>query len=154
VEEDPAYAPAHAGLALTYAVLPAYTSMSAEEAADRGSEAAARALALNAQEAEAHAAIGQIAQGLEWNLEAAEMAYTRAIEFQPNYAIGHQWYAETLIMMGRLAEAELELDQAEQLDPLSVATQHTRAYLYVARRELMAARTALRRRPHRRDRRG
>ncbi len=142
VAEDESYAPAHAGIALTYAVLPAYTDVPTDVAAERGSAAAARALALDAQLAEAHAAIGQIAQALEWNLEAAEMAYRRALEFQPNYATGHQWYAETLIMMGRFVEAERELERAEQLDPLAVATRNTRAYLHVARRELDAARAA------------
>ncbi|MGK7312122.1 MAG: tetratricopeptide repeat protein [Candidatus Longimicrobiales bacterium M2_2A_002] len=142
VEEDQSYAPAHAGLALTYAVLPTYTGYPVAEAADRGSQEAARALALNAQLAEGHAAIGQIAQALEWNLDAAEMAYERAVEFQPNYATAHQWYAEALIMMGRLTEAQVELDRAGSLDPLAVAIRHTRAYLHVARRELDAARRA------------
>lgn len=145
VAEDPSFAPAHAGLALTYAVLPSYTDMPADTAAELGTTAAARALALNAQLAEGHAALGQIAQAFEWNLDAAEVAYTRAIEFQPNYATAHGWYAETLIMLGRLSEAEQELDKAEQLDPLAVATRHTRAYLYVARRELDAARASYRR---------
>lgn len=145
VDEDASYAPAHAGLALTYAVLPVYTDFPVAEAAELGSEAAARALALNAQLAEAHAAIGQITQALEWNLDAAEMAYERAIEFQPNYATAHQWYAEALIMMGRLTEAQYELDRAESLDPLAVATRHTRAYLHVARRELETARDAYQR---------
>ncbi|MFO7894158.1 MAG: tetratricopeptide repeat protein [Longimicrobiales bacterium] len=142
VEEDASYAPAHAGMALTYAVLPAYTDMPVDEAAELGSAAAARALALNAQMAEAHTAIGRITQSLEWNLDAAEMAYTRAIQFQPNYATAHQWYAEALIMMGRLAEAEQELERAERLDPLSVATRYTRGYLWLARRDLRRARTA------------
>ena len=142
VEEDESYAPAHAGLALTYAVLPAYTGYPTAEAAEKGSREAARALALNAQLAEAHAAIGQIAQALEWNLDAAAMAYERALEFQPNYATAHQWYAESLIMMGRFSEAQYELDRAESLDPLAVAIRHTRAYLHVGRRELDAARAA------------
>lgn len=144
VAEDESYAPAHAGLALTYAVLPAYTDITATEAAEKGSAAAARALALNAQLAEAHAAIGQIAQSLEWNLEAAEMAYTRALEFQPNYATGHQWYAETLLMMGRLAEAQSELDKALSLDPLSVSARNVQAYLYTVRGDYRAARRAYR----------
>ena len=145
VAEDDTYAHAHAGIALTWAVLPAYTDVPVDVAAERGSAAAARALALNAQLAEAHAAIGQIAQALEWNLDAAEMAYARALDFQPNYATAHQWYAETLIMSGRLAEAGQELDRAESLDPLSVATRNTRAYLHVARRELEVARDHYRR---------
>ncbi|MFP4623341.1 MAG: hypothetical protein ACLFRX_04100, partial [Gemmatimonadota bacterium] len=139
VDEDDSYAPAHAGLALTYAVLPAYADIPADVAAGRGLEAAARALALDAQNAEAHAAIGQIAQALEWDLGAAEMAYRRAIEFRPSFATGHQWYAETLIMRGRLEEAGHEIDTALDLDPLSVAARYVRAHLYTVRREYEAA---------------
>lgn len=142
VREDPSFAPAQAGLALTYAVLPWYTEIPAEMAIDRGLDAAARALALDARNAEAHAAIGQIAQALQWNLGAAEMAYRRALEAQPGYATGHQWYAETLLVMGRLEEAGEEIERALELDPLSVAARHIQAYLHVVRRELDAARRA------------
>ena len=138
--EDRSYAPAYAGVALTYAVLPAYGEVPAELAAERGSEAAARALALDAQNAEAHAAIGQIAQGLEWNLEAAEMAYTRALEFQPSYATGHQWYAELLLVMGRLQEARLEIERALAIDPLSVGSRKVLADLQMLTRDFTAAR--------------
>ncbi|MBW3554005.1 MAG: hypothetical protein KY466_10865 [Gemmatimonadetes bacterium] len=140
--EDAGFAPAYAGIALTYAVIPAYSDMPAEEAADRGSEAAARALALDAQLAEGHAAIGQIAQSLEWNLEAAEMAYRRAIEFQPSYATAHQWYAETLMMRGRLNEADREIETALRLDPLSLAARTVRAYLLTVQRRYDEARQA------------
>ncbi|NIP80954.1 MAG: hypothetical protein GWM90_17750, partial [Gemmatimonadetes bacterium] len=54
------YALAHAGIAQTYAVLPAYGVVPGPEAADQARAAAARALALDAQLAEAHAALGQI----------------------------------------------------------------------------------------------
>jgi len=145
IEEDPSYAPARAGLALTYAVLPWYNDIPSELAADRGLEAAARALALDAQNAEAHAAIGQIAQALEWDLLAAETAYRHALEVQPSYATGHQWYAETLLLMGRLGEARHEIATAMAIDPLSVVGQFIQAYLEIARRDLDAAVTAYQR---------
>ncbi|MEJ2501773.1 MAG: hypothetical protein P8177_00410 [Gemmatimonadota bacterium] len=137
--EDASYAPAHAGLALTYAVLPTYSDIATDVAAERGSQAAARALALDAQNAEAHAAIGQIAEGLEWNLDAAEIAYRRAIESQPSYATAHQWYAEALIVMGRLEEARLEIERALAIDPLSVASREVLAYLQLVRHDFSAA---------------
>lgn len=140
IQQDGSYAPAYAGIALTYAVLPVYTDTPAEVAAERGSQAAARALALDAHNAEAHAAIGQIAQGLEWNLEAAEIAYRRALEFQPNYGTGHQWYAETLLMMGRLEEARIEVERALAVDPMSVAARKILAYLQMVRRDFTQAR--------------
>ena len=140
LDEDPAYAPAYAGLALTYAVLPAYSDLPADEAAEHGSGAAARALALDARNAEAHAAIGQIAQGLEWNLEAAEIAYQRAIEAQPSLALAHQWYAEALTVMGRLEEARLEIERALSMDPLSAASTEVLAYVQMVRRDFSSAR--------------
>lgn len=129
VEEDPQYARAHAGIAQTYAVLPAYGIVPGPEAVELANTAAATALSIDPQLAEAHAALGQIAQGLEWDLRAAEDAYRRAVEFNPSYATGHQWYAETLILLGRLNEARQEIDRAIQLDPLAPAALHTRAYL-------------------------
>lgn len=139
IDEDASYAPARAGLALTYAVLPWYSDIPADVAAERGLDAAARALALDAHNAEAHAAIGQIAQALEWDLPAAETAYRRAVEAQPSYATGHQWYAEALLLMGRLEEARQEIDRAIALDPLSVAGRYVEAYVHLARRDLDAA---------------
>jgi tetratricopeptide (TPR) repeat protein len=137
---DGSYALAHAGLALTYAVLPYYTDFPPERAIEDGYAAASRALALNAQLAEAHAAVGQIAQGLEWNLGAAEVAYRRAIEFQPSYATAHQWYAETLLLMGRLAAARSEIERAVTLDPMSVSARYVRAYILAVERSQPAAR--------------
>jgi adenylate cyclase len=142
IAEDRAFALAHAGLALTYAVLPFYTDIPGEEAMDEGYTAAATALSLNAHLAEAHGAIGQIAQGLEWNLVAAEVAYRRALEFQPSFATGHQWYAETLLVMGRLAEARHHVDRALQLDPFSVAARYVHAYLLTVERDYRSARLA------------
>jgi TolB-like protein len=145
ITEDGGFALAHAGLALTYAVLPLYTDFPGEEAMEEGFAAAATALSLNAHLAEAHGAIGQIAQGLEWNLVAAEVAYRRALEFQPSFATGHQWYAETLLMMGRLTEARYHADRALQLDPLSVAARYVHAYLLTVERDFRAARASFRR---------
>jgi adenylate cyclase len=143
VAEDEQYALAHAGLGLTYAVLPYYTDLPSDQAVELGYSAAARALSLNPHLAEAHAAIGQIAQALEWNLPAAEVAYRRAIDAQPSYATAHQWYAETLLMMGRLSEARQEVDQALELDPLSVAARFVRGYLLTVERNYAAARAEL-----------
>jgi TolB-like protein len=139
VEEDPNYARAYAGLAQTYAVLPFYRDVPLSDAAAKANEAAARALALDAHLAEGHAALGQIAQALEWDLASAEAAYQRALEFGPGYATAHQWYAETLIMMGRLRQAHTEIDRALALDPLSPAAQYTKAYLLSVERDYAAA---------------
>ena len=139
VELDPEYALAWAGLAQAYAVLPSLGDFPVEQAAARGNEAAARSLAIDAQLGEAHAALGQMAQGFEWDLAAAERAYRRATSFDPGYATAHQWYAEVLMMLGRVDQARTEIDEALSLDPLSPAALLVRAYMLAVTGEDAAA---------------
>jgi serine/threonine-protein kinase len=142
--EDVEYAPAWAGLAQAYAVLPALGDFPISEAVAKGSAAAAQALALNAQLAEAHGAIGQIAQNFEWDLSSAERAYRRSVTFEKGYATGHQWYAEALMMLGRYDEAMSEIATALELDPLSPAAMSVRGYLLMVRGDEQAAVNAYR----------
>jgi tetratricopeptide (TPR) repeat protein len=44
----------------------------------------------------------------------------RAIDLNPNYATGHQWYGEYLAAMGRDNESQSEMQKALELDPLSL----------------------------------
>lgn len=129
VQEDSTFALAYAGLAQTYAILPTLGSFSPQDALTRGTAAAARAVSLDPTLAEAHAAIGQMLQNFDWDLLGAEASYKRAIEFNSGDATAHQWYAETLMMLGRLDEAKREIDRAIELDPLSPAALNVRAYL-------------------------
>jgi tetratricopeptide (TPR) repeat protein len=65
--------------------------------------------------------LGSIAALFDWNWTAAEMHYQQALEMNPGYATAHQWYAHDLLPgVGRLAEAEAELERARECDPLSV----------------------------------
>jgi TolB-like protein/Tfp pilus assembly protein PilF len=139
IAADPDYALAHAGLAQTYAVLPAVGPFPFVEAVTKGSAAAARAVSLDPALAEAHAALGQMAQNFEWELADAERAYRRAISFDDRYAPAHQWYAETLIAMGRLNDARAQIDEAIDQDPLSPAALSVRAYLLLVRGDSTAA---------------
>ena len=136
---DTAYALAYAGLAKTYAVLPAFTSYSVVDALRKGSEAAARAIALDGGMGEAHAALGQIAQNLEWDLTSALRSYKRAVRFSPNDATAHQWYAEALMMTGDFVTAALEIERALEIEPLAPAAKNLRAYLAVVRGDLPGA---------------
>jgi adenylate cyclase len=142
VAEDSSYAHAWAGMAQTFALLPTLADYSFEEALDRGSMAAARAIELDATLAEAHGALGQIAQTFEWDLPGAERAYRRAVRFNPAFATGHQWYAETLLMLGQPAEAEAAIAQALELDPLAPAALAVQGYIALVRGRTAEAITA------------
>jgi tetratricopeptide (TPR) repeat protein len=56
----------------------------------------------------------------DWDWPTAEREFRRAIQLDPNYATGHQWYAEFLGFQGRFPEAFAESERARQLDPLSL----------------------------------
>jgi hypothetical protein len=44
----------------------------------------------------------------------------KAIELKPGYASAHHWYAYYLAELGQLDHALREIDQAQELNPLSV----------------------------------
>jgi tetratricopeptide (TPR) repeat protein len=82
--------------------------------------AALRALEIDEGLPEAHTALAVILQNYDWDWKRAEKEYQRAIELNPSYATGHQWYAEHLGYLGRFDEAFRESERARQLDPLSL----------------------------------
>jgi len=118
--KDPNFARAYAGLADCYALIGAYTGAPAAEFAPQARTAALRALQLDDRLPEAHAALALIVQNYDYDWQTAEKEFKRAIELNPNYATGHQWYAEHLMWRGRFDEALRESERARQLDPLSL----------------------------------
>lgn len=120
---DPGYARAHAGLADTYALMASYYVAPQSELIPKARAAALKALDLDENLAEAHASLALIAQNYDWDWQTAEKEYRRAIALDPNYATGHQWYAEHLAFRGRFEESFQEVERARQLDPLSLIIQ-------------------------------
>lgn len=139
IKLDPKFALAYAGLAQTYAVLPTVSPSSFEEAGRKGNAAAATAIGLDPTLSQAYAAIGQIAQNLEWNPTVAENSYKRAIDFSKGNATAHQWYSESLAMLGRMDEAMREVNIAVALAPLSPAMKNTLGYVLTVRGDLDSA---------------
>jgi TolB-like protein len=116
---DPLFAAAYAGLADAYSLMSLYDDVPARDAFPKAKAAALRALELDPNRGDAHTSLAYIAHRFDWNWTAAEQSYNRALELNPSYATAHQWYAEFLIVRGRLDEARAELQLAQQLDPLS-----------------------------------
>src|SRR5262249_27592543 len=98
---DPTYAEAYAGLADCYNMLVNYSVSPGKDAFPKAKEAADRALTLDPNLAEAHAARAYIYFQWEWNWLESEREYNRAIELKPNYASAHQWYSSLLVVTGR-----------------------------------------------------
>ncbi|MDP9263731.1 MAG: tetratricopeptide repeat protein, partial [Acidobacteriota bacterium] len=123
VDKDPAYAPAYAGLAFSYDLLPRYGRVSPLETLPKAKAAAVKALELDDGLAEAHVAMGSIKQIADWDWPGTEAEFKRALELAPGDAQAHYLYAFTyLAPQGRFDEAIAEMKRALQLDPLSLIT--------------------------------
>ncbi len=120
IAKDPNYAQAYSGLATSYTLLTAYASASASLYIPQARAAVSRSLELDPNSAEAHTALALIVQNHDWDWQASEKEYQRAIELDPKYATAHQWYAEHLMWLGRFDEALSESKKAVELDPLSL----------------------------------
>ena len=135
IAKDPNYAPAYAGLANSYALMPGYALAPASKYMPKAREAALRALQIDDNLPEAHVALALILENYDWDWSTAEKEYRRAIELNPNYATAHQWYAEFLMWQGRFDEALRESENARRLDPLSLIIATDRGSIFYFSRQ-------------------
>ena len=134
----------YAGLAVAYAIEGDYGYGNLPKAAafQRAKAFADSALALDANSAEAHAALGLV-EIKEHHDTAGQIEYRRAIALDTSYAPAHQWYGMALLHEGRGQEAFDELHKAAVLDPESVAaTDWLSEAAYMSRRYMQAVRYA------------
>jgi TolB-like protein/Flp pilus assembly protein TadD len=121
IAKDPNYALAYAGLAQAYILVPFYAGADRLEAFGKAKEAALKALRLDSNLAEAHAALGKVLFFSEIDLHGAMREYKRAIKLQPNDATAHHWLGnDSLAALGQFEEAIAEGKRSVELDPLSI----------------------------------
>ncbi|MDT5261455.1 MAG: eukaryotic-like serine/threonine-protein kinase, partial [Acidobacteriota bacterium] len=119
-DSDSHYALAYSGLADCYNMMGYWNLTQPREAFPKAKEAAIKALEIDDTLAEAHASLAYAELEFDWDAARAESGYKRAINLNPNYETAHQWYAEYLLVMGRLREADVEAESARRIDPLSM----------------------------------
>lgn len=117
---DPTFADAYVGIADSYATLGLYAVIPPKEAFPAAKDATKRALEMDDGLAEAHATMGFINFYYDWNRIDAENEFHRALSDNPNDAMAHSWYGESLAAMGRFPEAVAEAQRALEDDPLSL----------------------------------
>src|SRR5262249_2888958 len=118
IEKDPAFAPAHVGLADVCASAGFWGLAPPAEGAAKAKALARKSLEMD-ETGEAHAALGWAILIYDYDWAAAEKELQQAIALYPDYPFAHMWYGLCLCCMGRMEEALAETRRALQLDPLS-----------------------------------
>ena len=119
VKLESQYAPAHAGLALTYMGLGNFGAMQPSEARALAQPAAETAFKIDPMLPEAALAAADVRFRLSWDWQGADEAYRTAINLNPSYMQARGQYARYLAAANRTSDALREALAAYQLDPLS-----------------------------------
>jgi tetratricopeptide (TPR) repeat protein len=118
-----------------------------DEGYRRAEQSALRALELDLDLAEAHAALAAARLLGAWDVEAGERGLRRAIELNPNLAQAHNWLGDAINARGNAGEALASFRRARDLDPFSplMNRDFAKGLYFVGRCEesIEAARTAL-----------
>lgn len=134
VQLDPSYALALTGIADYYYFLAVHGVMPSNKCLAASEAAARRAVEIDPDLAEAHAALGFALSGrFKW--ADGERHVLRALELSPNSALAHLRYGNHLVQQGFVEEALQHARRSLELDPLSPIYQFSLGWgLYFARR--------------------
>ncbi len=132
---DPGCAKAYAGVADCYAVRGVMSLDWPRDACLRARAAAKKALLLDDSLAPAHATLATIALHFEFDLDAGTGYAKRAIDLDPSWCFGVQWYVLCLLLHGRLDESLEWCRRLLSLDPLRGGGYLTQAWVHYLSRD-------------------
>lgn len=116
---DPQFAAAWAALADLWLLRARYGNSSPRAHFDKARQAASKALVLDPELAEGHAALAQVYADYDWNWPGAEREYRRALELNPNSDVAHAQFASLLLFRRDFDGALEHARAATDIDPLS-----------------------------------
>ena len=135
VSLDQGFAAAHAALARVTAAAADYYATEPKAALEAAEAAAARALAIDPTEAEAHIALAEVRRSRDWNWDGAEEAYRRALALNPSNEAALRLYGLLLAARQQTTQAVAMTDRACELDPLCLVANTSAAWVrYVSGR--------------------
>jgi TolB-like protein/Flp pilus assembly protein TadD len=121
IAQDPEFALAYAALAQSWLILPAYGGGAPKDCLPPAEVATTKALALDGNSSDAHAALGMLRAGYHFDFSGGTKEYERALELNPNDATSHHWFAtDVLAALGESEREIAEMRRARELDPLSL----------------------------------
>ncbi len=145
VARAPDYAMAYAGLAQAYTTQAYLRAVDRTAFVEKARAAVDRALELDPDLAEAHAALGSVRCFFEWDWAGADAALRRALDLNPGSQAVNESYGNFLAIMGRVDEGLTLLREAARLDPLSVGPVHDLGIIAMVRGDYEEAAASFRR---------
>jgi len=116
LQKDPNFALAYAGLADAYVYSAFAGALQKDQASRLAKEELTKALELDDSIGEAYDTLGLLSSDFDWDWDAADREFNRAIALAPSYSCAHEDRAIFLAFMGRRQEALAEIAQIDQLD--------------------------------------
>lgn len=131
----PDYAKAYAGLADAYGSLDYFGHVRPLDIDAQHRSAVNRALELDPYLAEAHFSLARLLFNRQWDKDAAEVEFLRALQLDPSDPWKHGLYAIFLSTQGRHEEALNHAVTGRDLDPLSLSAVLTPGWIHFFNRE-------------------
>jgi TolB-like protein len=119
LELDSTYALAYAGLADDYFIMTWWGYFPRDDGFELAKTNVYKALSINENLPEAHAALGGILTWYDWDWKGAEKELKLAISLNPNDANAYQYYSELMNVLGRTEESREYINKALELNPHS-----------------------------------
>jgi TolB-like protein/class 3 adenylate cyclase/Tfp pilus assembly protein PilF len=120
IEKDSTYALAYAGLGDAYLMLGVYSALHPDESFPVGKLYAEKALQLDPTLAEAYATLIDIHIHYDWDADAAENYFQKAVASNPEYANAYHWHSEVYDMRRQFDKAIEESRKALSHDPYNI----------------------------------
>ena len=136
---DPNYALAYSGIADAFMIGSGPGDVTSHEADRRARDAATKALSLDSDLGEAHAALAGVLTHADWNFAEAEKEYRRAIALSPSCAECYHEYSHLLLFLGRFDESLVHSRKFLELDPVSETPIEHLGYHYLRSRRFAEA---------------
>jgi TolB-like protein/Tfp pilus assembly protein PilF len=118
IVKEPKFASAYAGIANCYSALSSQ-HLAPRQAMPEAEKAARKALEIDPELAEAHAALGYIDLFYHWNRPEGERELLKALDLRPSYSTAYLNYGLLLVTEGRFDDALTQLRKAQELEPTS-----------------------------------
>lgn len=134
-KQDPTFAAAWAKIAETRHLLVMIGALSPGDAYPSARAAAARAVALDPNLADAYLAQGLVQLWHDWRASDAARSFEQSLALNPSLAAAHHDFAWALVALGRNDDAIRHITSARALNPLSTRATNDVGWLYLQLRE-------------------